>query len=376
MLTFVLRRTASPYLPQQWNYNDSKPTQAYDQFSFEAGCVDDEGHSYNNRSVLECLKLANTAILQNASAKVGAGYKYGQWAFVPVTDKQFLSERPSVQLKAGKVNGLRMLTSVSPTVLLSSDRYLRTGRYNTLLSSHTDRCVYMYRITKTRVKDLRRRISRPPLICKNSSPGYFPPWRTIIAIASSKHIRLPQSSSDHCSAHSEIAAQPHSTRVNLVSASSNHQRANNLYAETTFICPSYWLADAFSCSTPAARCGRNATRNAWNYQFSVPPSEHGADLNSYQAFNREALGLGSMTEAARKAIQLAWGRFIIHDDPTLPATVVADMVTAVSAGGNHTRDDIHAISTVKWTEWHQSSPGRGMLNVNMAGGVPVEGEEG
>lgn len=146
------------------------------------------------------------------------------------------------------------------------------------------------------------------------------------------------------------------------------QRANNLYAETTFVCPSYWLADAFSSSNQVAKYETNDTRKAWKYQFSVPPSEHGADLNSYQAFNREALGLGTMTEAARKAIQMAWGRFIIHDDPTLPETVVAGLVTA--SNGTHTRDDINAIATGKWTEWLQTNSVRQMLNVNMTGGEP------
>lgn len=133
MLMSVSHSTASPYLPQQWNYNDPQPTQAYDQFSAEVGCVDDQGPSNSNHSVLECLRFADTIVLQNASAKVSAGYKYGQWAFLPVTDKGFLPERPAVQLKAGKVNGLRMLTSVSIYLpALFADQLWRN------VSRHTD----------------------------------------------------------------------------------------------------------------------------------------------------------------------------------------------------------------------------------------------
>lgn len=137
------------------------------------------------------------------------------------------------------------------------------------------------------------------------------------------------------------------------------QRANNLYAEATFVCPSYWLANAFSKQVSDI----NSAKRAWKYQFSVPPSEHGADLDAYQAFNREALGLGTMTEAARKAIQLAWGRFIIQGEPGLPKTLV-NSLSKVNNGVT-TSDGMDAIAAGNWTEWIQFDGGPQMLNVNM-----------
>jgi carboxylesterase type B len=104
---------ASPYLPTQWRYDGLAPTQAYDKFAAEAGCEDING----TMSVFSCLVEADTVTLQNASAIVSGGYKYGQWSFLPVTDMDLLSERPSVQLNAGQVNGLRLLTSVCPPTL-------------------------------------------------------------------------------------------------------------------------------------------------------------------------------------------------------------------------------------------------------------------
>lgn len=139
------------------------------------------------------------------------------------------------------------------------------------------------------------------------------------------------------------------------------QRANNLYAETTFVCPSYWLAYAYA----------NGNQAAWKYQFSVPPSEHGADLDAYQDPNREALGKGTMTEAARKAVQLAWGRFIICDNSTLPLDLITPLTTA--ANGTTTDDDLFAMSTENWTQWPADVGSEGyyqMLNINMTGGVP------
>jgi hypothetical protein len=49
------------------------------------------------------------------------------------------------------------------------------------------------------------------------------------------------------------------------------QRANNIYAETTFVCPAYWMAEAFS----------DKGRNSYKYQYSVPAATHGADVTGY-----------------------------------------------------------------------------------------------
>jgi hypothetical protein len=45
----------------------------------------------------------------------------------------------------------------------------------------------------------------------------------------------------------------------------------NLYAESTFVCPSYWLAEAFSGNA----------RKAYKYQYSVIGASHGQDLGAY-----------------------------------------------------------------------------------------------
>jgi hypothetical protein len=48
-------------------------------------------------------------------------------------------------------------------------------------------------------------------------------------------------------------------------------RKQNIYAEAAVVCPSYWLATAFS--------GNN--RSAYHYQYSVPFAVHGADISAY-----------------------------------------------------------------------------------------------
>jgi carboxylesterase type B len=105
---------ASPYLPQQWEYDGIAPSQSYYLFAQAAGCLGLGTSVGVTETVFSCLQNAETLVLQNASAYVSAGGKYGQWAFLPVTDGTFLQKRPSEQLLAGEVNGLRILSGVHP----------------------------------------------------------------------------------------------------------------------------------------------------------------------------------------------------------------------------------------------------------------------
>lgn len=102
---------ASPYLPTQWAYNDFTPSQAYYQLAETVGCL--SGSVIANGTIFSCLQAADTIALQNASAHIEGGGKYGQFAFLPVTDGEFITQRPSQQLLAGNVNGLRILSGVS-----------------------------------------------------------------------------------------------------------------------------------------------------------------------------------------------------------------------------------------------------------------------
>lgn len=105
---------ASPYLPEQWELDGIEPTQVYERLAREVGC--DAGNDIpadQNQPFFDCLVASESLALQNASFRVSGTFKYGQWAFLPVTDHDFIRERPSGQLAGGRVNGLRMLTSVS-----------------------------------------------------------------------------------------------------------------------------------------------------------------------------------------------------------------------------------------------------------------------
>lgn len=91
------------------------------------------------------------------------------------------------------------------------------------------------------------------------------------------------------------------------------QRANNIYAETTFVCPSYWLAEAFSDKRgPPGQEGR-----AYKYQYSVLPAVHGADVLAYFG----PVGAQPYSSSFSIAFQQIWGNFVINSDPSLSQEV-------------------------------------------------------
>ena len=106
---------ASPFLPQQYGYKDFVPSQSYYAFASAAGCFGPPALPSNNfrNSIFSCLVSKDTATLQYASASVSGSGRYATWAFLPVTDGQFIQQLPSQQLLKKQVNGKSILLGVS-----------------------------------------------------------------------------------------------------------------------------------------------------------------------------------------------------------------------------------------------------------------------
>ena len=139
-------------------------------------------------------------------------------------------------------------------------------------------------------------------------------------------------------------------------ATSFQQSLVNIYSETTFICPSYWVASTFG---QAEKGG-----DAWHYQFSVPPAEHGVDKNAWQADNIVSPGAGTLTSSFRLGVQLIWGSFVMNNDPTMSNATISKV-----AGSDGTNGDFVAASSENWPRWSGGTNGSAMLNLNMTGGV-------
>ena len=98
------------YVAKQFNYNDKVPTQYYQAFAEAAGCTG--GSNTTNSTIFDCLVSADTAVLQNASGTVSESGDFGTFAFLPVTDGNFVQAAPSKQLLEKAVSGKRLLIGV------------------------------------------------------------------------------------------------------------------------------------------------------------------------------------------------------------------------------------------------------------------------
>jgi len=74
---------ASPYLPQQYDYADWAPSQAYYAFANLVGCFNASNISANTTSIFQCLVGKDTGILQWASNQIFGSGLYGTWACLP-----------------------------------------------------------------------------------------------------------------------------------------------------------------------------------------------------------------------------------------------------------------------------------------------------
>ena len=56
------------------------------------------------QDTLECLRSVDVNSLENANLEINNSGFYGTFVFVPVVDGVFITERPSLLLREGKVN--------------------------------------------------------------------------------------------------------------------------------------------------------------------------------------------------------------------------------------------------------------------------------
>lgn len=227
-------------------------------------------------SVFDCLVSKDTESLVNASSIISQSGAYGTWAFLPVTDGVFVVDTPSRQLLRKKVNGLNMLVGNNanegpgfvPQTIATEEDLLAWLRLTFPLFSNNDIAKILF---------------------------YYP------------------SSNDSTTDAALYATNGESgpTAVNQSNVGTGQQqRANNIYAETTFVCPSYWLAEAYSDSN----FGQG---KAYKYQFSVIPALHATDVPAYFG----PVGSGQFSVSFSRAFKQIWGNFVINNDPSIPQAV-------------------------------------------------------
>ena len=303
-LTMIQVITASPWIPWQYKYNDDQPTDAYNGFVAAAGCK-------ISKDKLQCLRSADTVVLQNASAKVSEAGPFGTFAFLPVTDGSFVKQRPSQQLASKSVKGLRVLSG-------------NMANEGVPLSPPTTRTLQDFRdyidITFPHFTQSEKTAVEKQYAYAGDTQPVDPSAPLFATTGTSPPTAVNQSTF----------------------GTGQQQRVFDVFAEYAFVCNSYWAASAFPM--------------AWKYQFSVPPSYHGYDL--------QALWSGTRTPGAsfKRAFRKIWGNFITQNSPVVSVAdakggVANSTVPAASGYGDY----------IDWPVWNERKPV--LMNLNATGGV-------
>ena len=234
--------------------------------------------------MFNCLVNAPFSRLQNASGEATKLVPYGTWAFLPVTDGSLLPQRPSTQLLAGAVNGY----------------YIMTGN---------------------------NAQEGAPFVPQNiSTDADVQSWATTT---------FPGLNNQTWAALQLAYPDPSQTSI----YSSNQLRADLMYAESTFVCPAYWLVQAFP------------TGNAWKYQFAVPPATHGLDTEYYfPAGGVPPAGKGAFATAFTSA----FANFIVNWNPTIPVNPADNPNTTLGT-----------FDGVPWQPYQLNGAGNYQVNFNV-----------
>jgi carboxylesterase type B len=193
-----------------------------------------------SKAIFDCLIEANSTTLMNASVAVSQSGSPSTWAFLPVTDGKLIQSRPSKQLAQGNVNGLNHLTGHNA---------LDGANFVPWNITTIDDLVEYLQVTFPMLSnnDIAKILLYYPASNESVSQD-DPTWAT--------------------------AGDSGATNLNQSTAATGQmQRAIAIYGETTFICPSYWLAEAYSDNMNGGK--------SWKYQFSIPNAYHGADGAGY-----------------------------------------------------------------------------------------------
>ncbi|KAF5345008.1 hypothetical protein D9757_013981 [Collybiopsis confluens] len=94
--------TSSTFLPSQYFYNDTVPESLYSEVVSQTNCT-------SSSDTLSCLRSVNATTLGTLNNNINLDGFFGTFLFVPVVDGTFITQRPTLSLKQGKVNGNALL---------------------------------------------------------------------------------------------------------------------------------------------------------------------------------------------------------------------------------------------------------------------------
>ena len=128
------------------------------------------------------------------------------------------------------------------------------------------------------------------------------------------------------------------------------QTAFNLLAELVFVCPSYWLASAFTSSPPGPHA-----RAAYHYQYSVPLAGHAEDVYAY---------LGGVKANQGPELAAAFSNMLGNFVHTGNPSISHELANGASAVDPSVKNPASA-----WPAWTDTNPLQ--INMNTTGGTAI-----
>ncbi|KAK0463608.1 Alpha/Beta hydrolase protein [Desarmillaria tabescens] len=99
--------TSSTFLPSQYAFNDVVPEFLYNTVVSRTNCT-------SAANSLTCLQNSDASLLEQINVDLCSSGFFGTFVFVPVVDGEFITQRPTIAMRQGKVNG-EVLMSVTNT---------------------------------------------------------------------------------------------------------------------------------------------------------------------------------------------------------------------------------------------------------------------
>ncbi|PKS12631.1 hypothetical protein jhhlp_000839 [Lomentospora prolificans] len=304
-LLFNYAIAASPYLPFQYKYDAKAVTANYYALSNKLGCG-------SSGKVLSCLRAADSMAIQQASHDVTQTQPFGYWAFYPVTDNAYITTRASQQLSQKKVNGERLLVGN-----VANEGALFVP--HTITTENDLKAWLALEFPNLSAAQITSILTANPNSALTSATG---PFYETNGVSGANHLQVSQD------------------------ANGQQQRGNAILGESTFVCPAYWMSDAYT----------SGSKKAYHYQYSVPFAFHTTDMNAYFGPRTDNIGPDMAL-----AFQRIWGNFITGGNPSIPNTIANGASAANPAAAN----DASA-----WPAWTTSNPQ--LLNLNQTGGVAYD----
>ncbi|KAF7375452.1 Carboxylic ester hydrolase [Mycena sanguinolenta] len=118
--------TSSTFLPSQYQFNDRIPELLFSEVVAQTNCT-------SATDALTCLRGVDPTTLQTVNTNINAAGFFGTFVMVPVIDGVFITQRPTLSLLEGKVNGQALLSVTNTfegTIFVNQNVVVTAAQYS------------------------------------------------------------------------------------------------------------------------------------------------------------------------------------------------------------------------------------------------------